>query len=382
LIQAGAARVDITPRTPSFLAGYGARNKPHESVHDPLALRALWVRGGNGKDAVILSADILWFGREAAERIAAQLELQFDLPPANVFMAGTHTHSAPVAWGERVNREWLQCLVSQAVAAAAIARTRLRPVRIAVGRGKSDIGINRRERLDDGTIILGKNPGGPCDRELIAVTFEDAEGYAVAELANFACHGVVMSQNNYELSADWPGRAARGIERRHAGAPFLFLQGGSGNVNPRVGPQDSFGPVEELGAEFEADWFAAAASAKRQEDGEDGVMAATATVELPKKARGQGFVPVVLRALSVGPLRIAGFPGEVFSESTMALKRTTGERPVMICSYVAGGDDGYVPVREAYATGGYEVDVTPYADTAEGRMREAFSGLLAGLEKA
>lgn len=374
--------MDISPRTPCFLAGYGARNKPHESVHDPIALRALWVRGRNGRDVVILSADILWFGREAAERITAQLELQFDLPPAHVFMAGTHTHSAPVAWGDRVNREWLQGLVSQAVAAAAIAKTRLRPARIAVGRGRSDIGINRRERLDDGTIILGKNPGGPCDRELIAVTIEDTEGYAVAGLANFACHGVVMSQNNYGLSADWPGRAARGIERRNAGAPFLFLQGGSGNVNPRVGPQDAFGPVEELGSEFEADWFKAAESAVWQDETDDVVTGATVTMELPRKGRGEGFAPVVAHGLRVGPLRLGGFPGEVFSESSMALKRQAGELPVLICSYVAGGDDGYVPVREAYATGGYEVDVTPYADTAEGRMREALGLLVGGLDQA
>jgi hypothetical protein len=378
-LRAGAARVDITPRTPNYLAGYGARNKPHTGVHDPLALRALWVRGGNGLEAVVIVADILWFGREAAERVTAQLELQFDLPPERVLLAGTHTHAAPVAWGERVDREWLQGLVSQAVAAAAIAKTRLRPVRMAVARGRSDIGINRRERLDDGTIVLGKNPGGPCDRELVAVTFDDTEGYAVAALANFACHGVVMSQENDEVSADWPGRAARGIERRNAGAPFLLLQGGAGNVNPRIGPQQDFGVVEDLGGEFEADWFKAVATATPQEVGDDRVDAATASIELPRKGRGQGFTPVLLRGLRIGPLCLVGFPGEVFSETSMALKRGAGARSVLACSYAMGGDDGYLPVREAYATGGYEVDVTPYADTAEGRVREALASLVAKL---
>lgn len=332
MISAGAARVDITPRTPNFLAGYGARNRPHDGVHDALALRAVWLRGGNGADALLLTADILWFGREAAERIAAQLELQFDLPPGRLFLAGTHTHAAPVAWGEQVNREWLQGLVSQAVAAAAIARTRLRPVRLAVARGKSEIGINRRERLEDGTIVLGRNPGGPCDRELIAVTLEDQDGYAVAALANFACHGVVMSQDNYQVSGDWPGRAARGIERRNAGAPFLLWQAGAGNVNPRVGPQGSFGPVDELGDEFETDWFAAVKSARPLGDGDDRVTALSTSIELPRKGRGAGFTPVTLHGLRVGPLRFVGFPGEVFSETAMAVKRGAGDRPVFVCS--------------------------------------------------
>ncbi len=379
MISAGAARVDITPRSPNVLAGYGARTRPHEGVHDALALRAAWFRGGNGTDAVVMAADLLWFGREAADRITAQLELQFDLPPSRVFLAATHTHAAPVAWGERVNREWLQALVGQAVAAAAIAKTRLRPARIAVGRGRSEIGVNRRERLEDGTVVLGRNPGGPCDRELVAVRVEDTEGYPITELAGFACHGVVMSQDNHEVSGDWPGRTARGIERRHAGAPFLLLQGGAGNVNPRIGPQGSFNAVEELGAECEADWFKAAERAAACDDRDDAVAAATATVELARKGRGQGFATVSLHGLRLGPLRLAGFPGEVFSETAMAVKRAAGEQPVLVCSYAAGGDEGYLPVREAYATGGYEVDVTPYADTAEARVREALGELVARL---
>jgi len=41
VIKAGAAIVDITPPVGLHLAGFAARTKPSEGVHDPLTARAL-----------------------------------------------------------------------------------------------------------------------------------------------------------------------------------------------------------------------------------------------------------------------------------------------------------------------------------------------------
>ena len=59
-LEAGAAVVDITPRSPCRLAGYAARDHEHEGVYDRLSLRALYVRGGS-EDVLLVSADIIWF---------------------------------------------------------------------------------------------------------------------------------------------------------------------------------------------------------------------------------------------------------------------------------------------------------------------------------
>lgn len=376
MILAGAALVDITPRTPCRLAGYAARDRPHDAVHDPLGLRALWLRGADGKDALIVSADILWFSASVAERIKALLDGELGVPPERAMLFGTHTHSAPDAG----NPEWLHVVVAQAVAAAAIAKTRLRPAVIKLGGGSCAIGVNRREKTKDGKIILGRNPAGPCDRDLIVVSVDDADGYAVARLANFACHGVVMGQNSYAVSGDWPGAAAHAIERKMNEAPFLFLQGGSGNVNPRIGPQGDFAPVGELAAEFVRDFFTAEEQAEPQEEGDGKVVGQLLPVDFPAKPGGASPVKrAILHGLRVGNLRIAGFPGEVFSETTMAVKRTLSATPVLTCSYADGGDDGYVPVKEAYAEGGYEVDVSPYADSAEVLLRDSFLDVLGEL---
>lgn len=377
MIHGGAARADITPRTPCRLAGYAARNRPHDSVHDALGLRALWLRDADGKDVVIVSADIIWFSAPIAERIKALLDGELGVPPERTMLFGTHTHSAPDAG----NPEWLHVVVAQAVAAAAIAKTRLRPAVLKLGGGSCAIGVNRREKTKEGKIILGRNPGGPCDRDLIVLNVDDEDGYAIARVANFACHGVVMGQESYAVSGDWPGAAARAIERRMSDAPFLFLQGGSGNVNPRVGPQADFKPVEELAEEFVRDFFAAEEGAEPLDGGDGKAMGKLLPVEFPAKPGREAAVKrAVLQGIRVGDFRVAGFPGEVFSETTLGVKKLLSATPFMACSYANGGDDGYVPVKEAYPEGGYEVDVSPYADTAEALLRDSFLDVLGEME--
>ncbi len=391
-LSAGAARVDITPRTPNYLHGYYGRNHAHEGVHDPLSLRALWVRNSAGTDVVIISADILWFGNVAAGQIRTLCKAQLGVPPAQVFLAGTHTHSAPVVSDEHVNKmgeayvnkEWFHLLIAQAVAAAAIARTRQKPVRLRLARGASHIGVNRRELNPKGKIILGKDQNGPCDRELIGVAIDDLDGRPLARIANFACHGVVLSEENYLVSGDWCGLAERAIEQRLDESPVLFLSGGTGNINPRIGPQNDFGPVEELAGEFTQDFFKLDQRWQNMSEKEDHLAGVEMALELPRKpeqktASSSATKTVTLHGLRLGPVQILGFPGELFSETTMGVKQAAGANPVMVCSYVDGSEDGYIPVREAYAFGGYEVKESPYAETAEALLRQGFLELLARL---
>lgn len=380
-LRTGSAVVDITPRTPCHLAGYASRDHAHESVHDPLSLRALYVSGA-GADGLLVSADILWFMEDIIERVLPELEAQLGLKPDHVLLCGTHTHSAPTPRGDNANREWVHLLERQVVAAAAIAKTRLEEVRMTTARGSCSIGINRREQRPGGDVVLGQNPDGPIDRELIAVALNGQKRRAIARIANFACHGVVLSGRNYHISSDWPGNAAAQIEQSK-GAPFVFLNGGCGNVNPRIGPQEDFEPVTELATEFVNDFGSAAAKLKSA-GSDDTVAGGEHLIHLPRKLRdvedGKGKTREIrLKGLRIGPLRIVGYPGEVFSETTMAVKKASPHALSMVCSYTAGGSGGYVPVAEAYDTGGYEVRVSPYAEGAEAVLRQGLLDLLKAL---
>ena len=383
-IAVGAARVAITPQQPCHLAGYGARDHASEGVHDPLHLRALWAEGTDGTPALLISADILWFGRQVADRIRAEAQTELGLPPARVFLAGTHTHSAPCT-AARGNEEWTAALVDRALAAAALARGRIRPARLRLHRGASHIGINRREQRPGGEVVLGQNPDGPIDRELLVVAVDGGDGRPVARLVNFACHGVVMDDVNYRVSGDWPGFAAGLLERRLE-CPFLFLNGGAGNVNSRVGPQGDFAPMEALAEEFAANCLAALKRRGKPLDAGDGVLSGIETsLALPRKPgeieRGKGrLAPVTLHGLRIGGVCLAGYPGEMFSETAMAVKQAAPRPATLVCSYVHGGDAGYVPVREAYDTGGYEVGASPYSEAAEPVLRAGLVELCARLD--
>ena len=230
-LSAGSSILDITPASPCPLGGYANRDHPHEDIHDPLSLRALYLTNGS-EEVALVSADILWFREEVAQPIHDLIQDQLDIPPERVMLCGTHTHSAPTTSGPDANSEYLHFLASQTLAALTLAKTRAEPVSIRVARGSSHVGVNRREQKPGGEIVLGENPDGPIDREIILISLEGSSGKPVADICNFATHGTVMGGDNYLISGDWCGIAASAIETESDSA-FLFLNGGAANVNPR-----------------------------------------------------------------------------------------------------------------------------------------------------
>ncbi|MCZ7648187.1 MAG: hypothetical protein M5U26_23500 [Planctomycetota bacterium] len=382
-LEIGTARVEITPKSPCHLAGYGSRNKPHEGVHDALNLRALYARGSDGGEGLLLAADLLGFGPELDARIRETLSRELKLDPQRIFLAGTHTHSAPVYGGENVNAEWRAGVEARALAAAGVARSRLAPVTLHEGRSSCAIGLNRRQVQPDGSITLGHNPEGPADRELILVEARDAAGRVVAQLSNYACHGVVLGPKNYQISGDWCGVATQRLEAGLDGGAALFLNGGCGNIDPKVRVQGSFEPVEALALEYIASVEAARKEAKAL-SGSEKVNAVELDVHLPHKARkvedGDGQTrKVPLRGLRLGPLCLVGYPGEMFCETAMAVKNKSPHAHTMAVNYIDAYYYGYVPVKEAYATGGYEVRVSPYSEAAEAVLRQGLLDVAAKL---
>jgi neutral ceramidase len=380
-LHAGSATLDITPRTPNHLAGYANRDHPHEGIHDPISLRALYIANGS-ETLVLVSADILWFREEIADPIHAVVQDQLGIPPECVMLCGTHTHSAPTTSGPDRNAAYLHFLEAQTLGAIAIARAGTESVSVRIAHGESRIGINRRERRPGGEIVLGENPEGPIDRKIILTSLEGESG-RIAEICSFATHGTVMGGDSYQISGDWCGLAASALEESSEGA-FLFMNGGSANVNPRGRTRpSSFEVAENLAEEFMRDIQTTRQTFGTADD--DSILSgAFKTIELPRKSgdieNGMGRTARIrIQGIRIGPLRIVGFPGEVFSETAMGVKEAVAPITVAVNSYTAGGSAGYVPVKEAYDTGGYEVRVSPYSEEAEGVLRSAFIDLAGAL---
>ncbi|MHB8419423.1 MAG: hypothetical protein ACYDCL_15215 [Myxococcales bacterium] len=91
-----------------------------------------------------------------------------------------------------------------------------------------------------------RDPGGTPDPTLWVLAADDAErGTRLATLAVYGAHPTLLPRGERLLSADWPGAAARSLERH--GGVALVLQGAGGDASvPRAGlPAD---PGERLGA--------------------------------------------------------------------------------------------------------------------------------------
>jgi hypothetical protein len=86
-------------------------------------------------------------------------------------------------------------------------------------------------------------------------------------------------------------------------------------------------------------------------------------------------VPLVLSALRLNDISILHLPGEVFVEYQLRAQQMRPGRFVAVAAY---GDDGpfYIPTREEYPHGGYEVSFAFCADGIDAALTGAMDDLL------
>lgn len=241
--EAGVAIVDITPEPGLPTWGYGAEAPVTTGVLDPLHARALVLRAG-GDTLGIVALDL---GRPPLPAAVARIRERAEAAGVDhLLITASHTHQAPPM---DVDAAYVDKIEQQIGACIEKAAGDLWPARIGVGRTEIDIAHNRRKILESGQcMMVWRNaemvPLGPTDHEAGVITLEDGDGKLRAVLVNYACHPVVLGPDNTEYSADWPGEMARVI-KEEMGADCLFLQAGSGDINPYLDKT----PIDEGGVE-------------------------------------------------------------------------------------------------------------------------------------
>src|SRR5512135_2646494 len=98
-IRAGAAKMNITPAVPVWMAGYAARTKPSEGSLAPLWAKALAIDDGRGGVAVIVTTDLIGLPREVTDVVAAQAMEKYKLDRGSIVFNSSHTHTGPVVRG-------------------------------------------------------------------------------------------------------------------------------------------------------------------------------------------------------------------------------------------------------------------------------------------
>jgi hypothetical protein len=405
-LKAGVARANITPPVGIQLCGFAGRG-PSVGFGDNLYATALVLADGAAR-AAIVACDLIDLPLPFAETVFAEAARRTRIPADNIVLCCSHTHYGPETRtfeGDATKSDlvaYMADLKFRLAGAIQEANSNLHPVLARVGRGTSDVGINRRERRPDGTIILGRNPGGPIDREVIVLRLDRRNGDPLACVLNFQAHAVSQTHRGRLISADFPGPARDAVEQL-TGATCMYIQGACGNINSEIMEVGLQSP-RKLGRRLAAS--AVAAYEKGEPVEVTPVRTANADIKLPaktyesvkqareavegfekqladaqarkahkgtlhwinlrlKRARaaleslesGKPLPPVTGRmwAIRAGDFALATSPGEIFCEIGQAIKAGSPMPHTMFASCTNGGV-GYVPMPENYPEGGYEVD--------------------------
>ena len=232
-LLAGAAAVEITPLEPQFLFGYVHVERVSTGVHDPLLSSALYL--SDGRSALIFSAnDVIFVGRDLAARARARIAAATGVPPENILISATHTHSGPVTVDYLSNREddtvpradpgYLRRLEEGIVAAAVQAHAAARPAEIGLGVAEAlGVGTNRRD------------PAGPADPQApVLAVRELSGGKPIACMLVFSMHPTGLHQDSRLVSGDFPAAARSYLQQNVlGGCPVLYHTGPAGNQSPR-----------------------------------------------------------------------------------------------------------------------------------------------------
>ena len=410
--RAGAAQVRITPPVGAPLAGY-YYNRAAEGTHDDLWAKAI-VLEQNGVTAAIIVCDLIGIPRHIVESARAAIERATHIPAARVMISATHAHTGPVltAPESRYNLEGRMAEIARDYAvelpglianAVRQAQASMREARVSTTTAHEDaVSFNRRFFLNDGTV--GWNPGklnpkivrpaGPIDPALAVVYLETLDARPIAAYVNFALHPDTVGGTFF--SADYPYtlstvlRAAKGPDM-----PVLFTNSTAGNINhidvSTKAPQKGDAEAARIGAILAGDVLKAWPKLAPVDPGALAVRSEIVRLPLPAIAPGevekaretaakfgkpnaapflelvQAFKVLEVAAREGKPLeaevqvitlgdRIAwvGLPGEIFVELGAAIKGSS-PFPQTIIAELANGSPGYIPTREAWPQGNYEV---------------------------
>lgn len=258
--RAGAATSNITPPLGEPIVG-GFAPYPATHVHDELYARCLVLDDGNTKLALVV-CDLLGFDRQVSDHARELIQKELGIPPANVLISATHTHSASSALGKDARvvshtMDGYQRFVSQRIAdGVKRAVNLLRPAQIAWGSVEAPEHVfNRRWHMKPGTIPPNPfggsdkvkmnppagspnllEPAGPTDPTIPFLALREPDGKPIAVFATYSLH-YVGGVGPGHISADYFGMFCDALGRLLAtdrqATPFVALManGTSGDIN-------------------------------------------------------------------------------------------------------------------------------------------------------
>jgi hypothetical protein len=404
--QAGFSRQEITPEKPTRMGGYRMRREKSIGVHDQIFASCAVISKGSNR-VVLLALDLLCLMHDTVARAKAAINKSTTIPPSNIVIGCTHTHSGPdtklLFYDDPQIKEYCDTLPEILSNLVQEALAKLSEVKVSIAQVNIyNVAYNRRLLLKDGTEtinVIKVDPreivsSGPIDPDATIVFFEHNGTYTGA-LVNFTLHATILGETNLLYTRDFAGYLVDDISSNLVGQPItLFFNGAFGNINQIEKPgiwNSTFKEAQRIAESISRPLLNATpyyiypqnikilhqflniprrehsitthethqkiAYLKEKEmtsTGEEKQAALKDRIFLQEALQlSQLEEQVELQLLKIGPLEIIVFPGEVFVEHGLAVKNSSQSDYCLIFGN-CNGYIGYVPLAASFEKGGYE----------------------------
>lgn len=390
------------------MPGYFSDRKA-TGVIDPLLAKAVYLERGDARGALV-ALDLVGLNAPEVAACRKAVAQATGLPPEHVWVHATHTHTGAMVprfftsdaaeivkdiYVGDVDDAFVAALPGRVAEAVSLAKKAARPGPVRLGQGRvADVAFYRRFKMKDGNVRTnpGRNnpdvvaPAGEPDPSLTVLQFPQSRTLVVI----FGVHPDVIGGTQY--SADYPAYLTRRV-RQGLGDDWgvLFLNAACGNINhidvnnnaQKKGLDDSIRIGEALGAgalhalesadaiEVDALAFASRNVASRIRNVPESVVKEAERVLKDEPAKARDFnglyapaavvlgrtkdrtQPAEIAAMRLGPLALAGMPGEIFVELARQVQHDSPFEPTRLIG-LTNGSLGYIPHADAYQQGGYE----------------------------
>lgn len=394
-LKAGGAAIAIPADDSMDMAG-GIHAWKAQGEEAPIRASALCTALGDQR-LLIISCDVLFVQRDFVDKAIMAIAEKTGIPASHILVHATHTHSAPsvtrVHGYQRDDRfvAGLERTIVEAGLKAAAEAEKSPPARLLFRLGEeSSVGQNSRLLLADGTIFWTGSrddvvrPTGPFDPELPVLRFVGPSDQPIALLFNHSTH-TIGGRIPMKRSPAFYGLAAQELEAKNGGV-HLFLQGASGsthnlnllademvirikNAVERASAHAEPMPVESIAAikepfAFKVRMFDESAeeeavtrycNARYQNPADAESVALVFRTQRAELAPHRGEVRTTwVQSVRIGEVAFVGIPAEFFTVLGEEIKRQSPFRYTYVAE-LSNDWIGYVPDREGFALGGYQV---------------------------
>jgi len=230
-LYVGAAVADITPESNVWMAGFGFFRRSR-AVHDPLEVRAVVIRRGDVKIALV-SMDLLGIMKPVLDGYVSNID-GFDDNDL-VLTGSSHTHSGPDTmgyWGG-VDESYTRRIGAAMKTAVETADKKAVEAKMLAGTG----------RIPDGAIKNVRQTDLVDPRVEVLQFISEAAEKPIALIVNYACHPEVMWGDNHTLTSDFVHAIRRELEKDGRGTTVYFNGALGAMVTPDVWRNEKYDEI-------------------------------------------------------------------------------------------------------------------------------------------